>query len=402
MKTRPKGALTFGLLFAMGSAWCPTSWADWYTTSISFQPVPPQTVPTSNYPPGTTIVGREIILGSVPARVWFEMQVTGWPPEIMTHIQGTVSATDWEQDGGGYDGSSSMCMDMPSIGAGDLRPALQPCSTDSDCRGTMSGPFCPIQEVSKCVLWNGVSPSYFPAGKFCEPAFQNRCNSRWIAQGIPATVSIDFSTLDTRFGVDFVDNSDPDEHPTDFQPSYLGTLVLDVPADAKGTYTIDFNEFQTFMVIDGPPGTICGDMPCLQIFHPAKITVPCGRCCSGYASGQIECVDHVTANECAGYGAGAVFAANEVCPQGGGPACPACSLDEHCDDGVFCNGVEMCDSNGECGPGQSPCQSYEECEESTASCAPRIPAVSNWGLVVLVLALLIVAKLRRKAVEMGS
>ena len=57
--------------------------------SITLQPVAPKTVPPSDYPPGTTIVGSEIILGSVPARVWLEAHVTGWAPELLKTVQVT-------------------------------------------------------------------------------------------------------------------------------------------------------------------------------------------------------------------------------------------------------------------------------------------------------------------------
>ncbi len=381
--------------------------------SMTLQPVPPQTVPPSNYPPGTTIVGQEIILGSVPARVWLEVYITGWAPDVLKVVQATISATDPEQDGGGYSGSSATYMGAPAIGAGDLRPALQPCNTNADCRATMSGisAACGNGEPSHCILFDGVNPSYFPAGKFCEPSFENLCDPQWIGSGIAGTPAVYLLSLNTRFG--FV--ADPGEIPTDFHPSHVGTLILDVPANARGTYTIDFKEDETFWYPDVPPGSTD---PYINALNSARITVPCGRCCSGYLGGQIDCVDHVGIGECP-HTADQVFTTDEVCPQAGGLDCAECASDadcedgiactlnhcgpDHecffepadllCDDGIFCNGSEVCDVATGCGAGEPPCE-YYQCDEESDQCHPGIPTVSTWGLLALALIILIAAKLR--------
>jgi hypothetical protein len=73
------------------------------------------------------------------------------------------------------------------------------------------------------------------------------------------------------------------------------------------------------------------------------------------------------------------------------------------DDGVFCNGVETCDPiNGQT-DGPDPCvPETEVCDEVKDQCEPGvIPTVSEWGLVVLCLMLLIGAKVyfgRRQAI----
>ena len=177
----------------------------------------------------------------------------------------------------------------------------------------------------------------------------------------------------------------------DLMPSYIGSLVLDVPVTAKGTYTIGFDETQTFMQNFGPPGD--NDIPIAGLI-PARITIPCGRCCHGVGSENVQCVEAVSAHECAEF-ANSVFTADEDCPDAGGPACAECVTDAHCDDGLFCNGAEVCNLNdNECRPGTVPCLEWEICEEQQQRCAPRIPTVSNWGIVVMVLTLAVAAKLR--------
>lgn len=406
------------------------------TASITLQPVQPPT--GQSYPPGTTIVDQEIILGSVPARVWLELQVTGWAPDVLKRVQGTISATDLEQDGGGYSGNDAICNGQPGNG-GNLTPPLIPCggtcsndpskicASNLECRtceggsnhglpcsawfqcpaGTcpstagrtcvnphevcrvLSGPVCEIEEVSKCVRFDGIPPSEIPAGYFCAAGFQNKCHPSWGAQGVVANASVDLSSLDFRFGF----TCDLGEVPIDFAPSYFGTLVLDVPVDAKGTYTIDFDETQTFLLPNCRLGECEYPIPYMP---PALITVPCGRCCSGYASGDVECVDHVGIGECSN-AADQVFTADEVCPQAGGSECAECASDGNCADGLYCNGVEMCEGNV-CGPGQPPCGVNEVCEEDRDYCSPRIPAVSHWGMIILGLAVLVGAKLRWKPV----
>jgi len=359
--------------------------------SIILQPVPPKTIPPSDYPPGTTIVGQEIIFGSVPARVWLDIHVTGWGPEVVKTIQARIAATDDDQDGGGYLGSNADCLGSPAIGAGDLWPARQSCSGPGaagnlDCRANLSGlpAPCPVGEPSRCVVWNGISLPYFPPGTFCEPSFQNKCDPRWIGTGTMNTAAVD-PHLSNRFGIHFEAGL-----PQDFQPSYLGTIVLDIPPNAKGTYTIDFDETQTYM-----QDASSNNLP-VSTFAAARVTVPCGRCCSGYQSGAIECVDRVSENQCADAN-DQVFSDEELCPDSGGPDCPQCAADANCEDGQYCNGPEVCELSGMCGPGAAPCQTYEECEESTDSCSPRIPAVSTWGLLILGLLFMIVAKQRSLA-----
>ena len=370
-----------------------STFAHGYDAYIRLQPVQPQTDPPSDYPPGTIINGQEITLGSVPARVWFDVHISGWAPDVLHIVEVTISATDPEMDGGGYTGSAATCMNQTAIGAGDLGPALQPCLSNLDCRRSFSGSGCVFGEPSECVPWNGVDPSYFPFGSFCEPGFQNRCHPAWIGNSVIGAGAVDLSSLNCRLG--FL--ADAGEQPEDYEPTYVGTLVLDVPSNAKGTYTIDFDESRTFLQNDQPPG---GNNP-IPTMQPALITVPCGRCCYELGGANPQCVDHLSANECAEFGDGAVFQANEICPEGGGPACPECGLDEHCDDGLFCSGVEICEANA-CGSGTPPCEIYEECDEATASCSPRIPAVSTWGLAVLALILLIAAKLRSYADSIDS
>jgi IPTL-CTERM motif len=70
---------------------------------------------------------------------------------------------------------------------------------------------------------------------------------------------------------------------------------------------------------------------------------------------------------------------------------PGCIFDCQCDDELFCNGTETCDSNA-CIPGinesdGTPCGGDNECLGG-ACLPPPIPTVSEWGLIVMSLLLL--------------
>lgn len=48
----------------------------------------------------------------------------------------------------------------------------------------------------------------------------------------------------------------------------------------------------------------------------------------------------------------------------------ACVANVDCDDGLFCNGAETCDSNSTCATGTEPCGATESCVEDRATCIP--------------------------------
>ena len=348
-------------------------------TTFIMQPVAPQTIPPSSYPPGTTIVGREIILGSVPARVWLEVYVTNWAPAQPRALQIVLDATDRDEDGGGFSGEEAICAGEPTHAA-DVGPAFVPCVTDADCRAPMSGPQCATAEASQCAQHNF---GYWPPGTWCDVAFQNKCHPQWIGTGVEHVAVVDESTQNFRFAIAIF----PEEVMPDFEPSYLGTFVVDVPPGAKGSYTLDFVENETFLTGQ------CGNSGCPEDIHlRATITVPCGRCCFGIGTQAGGCEDGLSALECESRPSPSVFEPNVTCSSAGGADCPECASDEQCDDGQFCNGSELCNATARCHPGEPPCPG--SCDEDNDECLAVIPTVSNWGLVVLVLTLMVAAKLR--------
>ena len=207
------------------------------TAIISVQPVQPKTVPASSYPAGTVIMNETIYLGSVPARVWLEGHLTGWAPQTAWCIQMGIDGDDIDGDGGGYDGDNADCNGAPCVGAGDLFPAIVPCTTNIDCRAQVAG------RTSACFAGE---PAVCRPGNVCSSIFQDQCDPEYAAAGLSSICGVDDSSLHPRW---FVALNESDEIGlNDFAPSYSGTLVLDVPADAKGRYTIDYWEESTFLL----------------------------------------------------------------------------------------------------------------------------------------------------------
>jgi hypothetical protein len=343
------------------------------TATITLQPVNPPGAPApAAYPGGSSISGQTLTLGSVPARAWIEIQYTGWAPETLKTIQVTIDATDVQMNGGGYSGSAADCAGGP--GGGNLTPAREACPSTNAAGhavcNNLAGPAC-SPPASRCVSWDGVNPSYFIAGLWCQPGFQDTCKPNWGALGLNATFAVDISSLNYRYGF----TADVGEEPTDFAPSYAGSLVLDVPANAKGIYEIDIDSIQSFMQNPNPPGT--NDIPIASL-NSAFIEVECGRCCR--EQGTI-CVPSLTFGECQALGG--IFGANELCPVDGGPDCPTCTQNSDCNDGDGCT-QDICNvATGACSnpPNASWDQVNECCNaangvETTLGCADQCEAAS--------------------------
>jgi hypothetical protein len=149
-------------------------------------------------------------------------------------------------------------------------------------------------------------------------------------------------------------------------------------------------------------GANCGDDGCGG---------SCGTCDDGNVCNGVETCD---VNTCV---AGTPLACNDGNACNGVETCNASSgcvpgTPLACDDGQFCNGAESCNASTGCVAGTAPnCDdgqdcSVDSCNEETDACESddsgcSIPTVSEWGLVVLTLMLLIGAKVyfgRRQAI----
>lgn len=189
-----------------------------------------------------TIIGNEIFLPSGDQRVFIEVRVAGWGPQFLKTVQVEI-------DSSGYQNDNSMIV-----------PAVEPCAG----RNSTGHSQCAqaLEFGSRCDV-----PSFPLPAQFCEPGFQNTTRPDWIGYGFSVFSAVDISTLNYRYGT----TTSPDFPITDPGESrYLGTLMLDVPPGASGTFLVGIVPGYTFM----KDGTQPMNQPIpISLLVPARITI---------------------------------------------------------------------------------------------------------------------------------
>jgi hypothetical protein len=115
----------------------------------------------------------------------------------------------------------------------------------------------------------------------------------------------------------------------------MGGLILEVPANASGTYVIglDNDPNNSFMTSgSGVP------IPGVQ-FTAACITVITGKCCSNIGP-NVVCTDGVTEGDCGNTVPPNAFTADDAC-QGTEDDCPSCEVDSDCEESP----ADLCTDN---------------------------------------------------------
>ena len=105
---------------------------------------------------------------------------------------------------------------------------------------------------------------------------------------------------------------------------YAGSLRLDVPANAKGTYTLRWDA--------GPEKSFLNDENAIRIpgltLTDGVLTIETDRCCYGVGTTGAGCDDNVTAAQCNARPGPRFFEPKTLCPQSGGPICAECLTDD--------------------------------------------------------------------------
>src|SRR3990172_11523033 len=221
------------------------------TTILAMNPVnPPPGM--AGYPAGVSIVGNELRIDRATNkdgfRAWFHVQVSDWDPMG----NGPNLATyQYKIDCSGY--YHSDCLDLvedTGLDGLDLKPAVQACGVNADCRAANATGFG--ESWVKCV-GGGCENGYIDFGgtgapspedeSWCEPNAAN-CQAGGVATG---TCNYNYFSV-----------ADPDigGRADTGLLYYGGTLVLDLPAGAKGKYTIVPNNDETFVAKPGTPPEI--------------------------------------------------------------------------------------------------------------------------------------------------
>ncbi len=300
-----------------------------------------------NLDAGASIEGHHITLARAGTSVFVEIRIDDWDPDDA----GTrLKAWEVDIDSTGYASGTE----------GVLSPKLVACSADDDCRAVFGGfceqsgaacvmdADCPLNPTEQC----SGSTCNFPAvvGGYCQPGFilDGREDYVFHSSGFDLR-AVDTDDLDYRFASSDSDGAgaaDPEPFPD--EGVYAGTLVLDVPVDAKGTFTVGMLPV---------PHTILKSAAAVFLLpiglQPVEITVQTGRCC--YQDwGGATCVDEVTQTGCDSFGPLSLFTP--------GAACGAVTLTCDCNDnGVGDDEDILTGTSGDCNDNLIPDECEPEC-----------------------------------------
>jgi len=161
------------------------------------------------YPVGAsgshTLTAQGITLHGGGQRVFLEIFVAGWAPYRLKAWQAAIDAS-------GYSSGS----------AGVLSPAYETCASSTECVDAYgTGAIC----------------GYTLHNNECTPGFVGFTRPDYVFATVSDISSVDLSTINYRYASTIL-LSAPITDPG--VPKYAGTLVLDVPIDAAGTFTVGF------------------------------------------------------------------------------------------------------------------------------------------------------------------
>jgi len=345
------------------------------TAKIMVNPVPAKVGPP--YPPliggGPNIVGNELRLDAGGVRVWVEVHLKDWDP----NGDGSPAVFFFQV---AVDGSGLLDADINGDGSvdddgdqEDIALAIVPYESCTECHVAFGEP-----------VWDMCNPTLI-----CEPVYVDKSGSvrpdGWCAGAGCDCGSTIFGDAGWIAYACYYDDFRPD----DGTLRWGGTAVYDVPAGAKGKYTVDLNGPGTyFMALTGgfPPRLI--EVPSL-LETGFVINVLTGRCCFGSGTPAEGCVEGVTRAECDNQPAPVVFTAEAHCPPEGSD-CERVT-------GACCDGDPFGPCTDDTTLSACECSSctwheFQTCEDIDCSSHP-IPTASGWGLAVLTLLLMIGAKI---------
>lgn len=273
-----------------------------------------------------TIAGNEITLNSTSGMlVTLELRISNWDPDHdMNPGLGAYQAT---VDSAGYHNASGV--------------SLAPLTTPSAAAGAfIIASRCTVnQQISQNGAACGFGLPQCPQGEFCVP------NPDYILSCCNPILVLAVVTLNYEYGgVSSTGGSKAD----DGLSYYAGTLILEVPSGARGSYTIGLfnnpnNDFTFLLDAGGNP------IPVTQLV-PATIKIACSS--AAMCSDGNPC----TQDRCSG----------GTCSWNPLPAGTACS------DGLLCTTSETCNASGVCQPGGTLCTGLPAatCDESLGCVGP--------------------------------
>ncbi len=337
-----------------------------------------------------SISGNQIILDGVGQRVFLELKLSGWSPELLKTWQASI-------DSSGY--SSGL--------QGVIAPAIVDCSADPNVCAAQLGAAsaCPAFPPFNCAagfIDSSRADYVFTVDQGPCDLGTNRCvgddsipclSDAHCFETLSELKTVDLSTLDFRYGSTlFVDSvTDPGT------PRYTASLVVDVPVGAMGTFTVGFlagdntfiwnPDFQSILPLTLTPALITiscqDDLDCDDDNECTNDDCQAdGTCvnadnyddtvdCCNPADGALTPIDD--GNECT----------NDICEPDGsvthpprtGEPCGDPTIND-CTDRDTCDGAGICQENDKladtpCGdPTEDDCTDPDVCD-GAGTCLPK-------------------------------
>ncbi len=277
-------------------------------------------VPIGSTGPVSSLAGNDIVIPGGGVVVELELRISGWAATGdggLLAVQGTI-------DGTGY-----------CSGSGDpLYPVGYPGAPVLACP---QGNGCPVDGATcsqggfigkdACILSANAGDVCF-ANAEC-PGGLCVGNPNYLFDGFNPLAPVAFPGLNYEYVGVSQSGSKADSGASEM----FGTILVQVPAGAVGTYTINFSaDTERTFNSDGTAKSFA-----VVNLNAATITITSGSCCFNIGPGTTQCVDDVTAGSCAGLTAPTAFRAGENCPATGGLIdCPNCQVDNDCNDSNAC------------------------------------------------------------------
>ncbi len=258
--------------------------------------------------------------------------ITFWEAELHSWgAAGLVRSYEVRVDAMGLLGANADCGTGAGscVGAADLLNGSVPCANAGTCITAYGN-----------VLGAGCN------GGVCAFAFITTGRDDWLfkAPDIFGTFQADCGINDPAGANCFAALTESSESRADLGlTEYLATYVFEVPAGAKGVYTLPWvgMNVSTFLGDDQtPPQNVD-----LAAAVPGELEVTVGACCTDLGAGS--CVDGITSSQCDDVQTtnARVFSAGQTCPGAGGAndllECPSCTSDADCNDNDACT-VDSC------------------------------------------------------------
>ncbi len=226
------------------------------------------------------ITGQRLRLGlGASGRTYWNVQVSDWAPDLLASWQAAISNNSLL-------GTTSDCGGGPGScpGAGNLAYASQPCSTSANCTSAFGEPG--INGHS------GSGESICVSG-FCHNLFVNHTRGDWTHASV-ADPWGGFGIVgdEARVVWSVAPSNDP---VTDTGLTYYGgTVVIDVPTNARGLYRISLNPANTYLFdSSSPPGPIP-----IAALIPGELEVACICNANVNNDGSINVIDEAVVLNC--------------------------------------------------------------------------------------------------------